>query len=870
MADDMPGRDPNEADADGTSSSTSAVADPRAVLAAWANEHDEWVRFVVRHVLSAGQVLTETELDEAYELFRQEKALAPRVLPVEPRLEVAGGRDEVEEPLTITRVTDVIGVNALVAGAVIEPHEGLTILFGENGTGKTGYARVFKALAGSRTADPILGDIAVESPISPSATIDYLLGSNAHQVSWKGESGKAPFTRMSIFDSPAVNVLVDDDLEYVYVPAALALFQHVIAGLKGVQERADGAIASLTEGTTSIVSRFSRESTIYPLVETLGAATDLPLLKSRLDADPKAGERVALLRKAVAALEANTLGSQLAERKRRARVLLEASTTAACLSEWSVPAYNDLLLKRSTLESDLKTFREGLFAAADLPAAPDESWLSFLTSGEEYRHHLEELGVHDTNRCLYCRQPLSDAGRLLVTKYGEYLEDKIQRDLTVVDRDLETLRRPIQELAMREVDVYVKELAGTSDLPPFFAHLQAVVVSLAEFRTALTKSESIDAETQVTISKLSTEVSASLSATEAESVLLQEQMDNRVEALTKKKTELVELEAAVELSKSWPAIEALVKDAKEADRLKILVRPIPGLSRNITELAKVASDQLINENFEKLFAEECVALRAPNLKLQFVGRQGKAQRRKVLSGRHKPSKVLSEGEQKVLAMADFLAEARLAGISAPVVFDDPVSSLDHRRISEVATRVALLADEVQVVVFTHDILFATTLLSLFERSKRCVYYQVTDEGGKGNVTRATGPRWDSLKNIKGKINESIQAANAESGEARAALVRTGYDWVRAWCEVFTEVELLQGVTQRYQPNVRMTVLPQIKAGALPDAIEVVTRVFDEACRYIDGHSQPLATLGVSPTLSGLEAHWAELQACKKAYDEASS
>ena len=103
---------------------------------------------------------------------------------------------------------------------------------------------------------------------------------------------------------------------------------------------------------------------------------------------------------------------------------------------------------------------------------------------------------------------------------------------------------------------------------------------------------------------------------------------------------------------------------------------------------------------------------------------------------------------------------------------------------------------------------------------------------------------------------------------RAGLVRTGYDWVRAWCEVFTETELLQGVTQRYQPSVRMTNLPKIKTEALPAAIEIVSRVFEEACRYIDGHSQPLPSLGVGPTLAGLEAHWAELTEARTAYNKA--
>jgi hypothetical protein len=99
-------------------------------------------------------------------------------------------------------------------------------------------------------------------------------------------------------------------------------------------------------------------------------------------------------------------------------------------------------------------------------------------------------------------------------------------------------------------------------------------------------------------------------------------------------------------------------------------------------------------------------------------------------------------------------------------------------------------------------------------------------------------------------------------------VWTGYDWIRSWCEVFTEQELLQGVTRRYQPNVRMTVLPQIKPQALGDAIATVTRIFEDACRYIDGHSQPLAAQYVSPTLGGLEQHWQELQGARKLYLDA--
>src|SRR4051794_31025581 len=102
------------------------ATDPRAILAAWANDSDEWVRFVVRQVLDAGRPLSLEDAEDAYQLFRQEKAFDERTAPEVPPLTTAASGVEADEPLTIEKLCDVSGVNALVTGAVIEPHEGLT------------------------------------------------------------------------------------------------------------------------------------------------------------------------------------------------------------------------------------------------------------------------------------------------------------------------------------------------------------------------------------------------------------------------------------------------------------------------------------------------------------------------------------------------------------------------------------------------------------------------------------------------------------------------------------------------------------------------------------------------------------------------
>lgn len=835
------------------------------MLSEWANASDEWVRYIVRHVLVGAGPLSSDEAAGAYSLFRQEKAFDGRELPTEEPLATLDAEDETIEPLTLTSMSQVVGVNALVEGGVIEPHAGLTILFGENGTGKTGYSRIFKALAASRTADVILGNIEATAPKAQSALIEYTLGSEAKTYTWTGTQGVAPFTRMSIFDSPSVSFHIDDDLEYVYVPAALALFNHVIAGIKSVQAAIDGSVKELRSGPTGLLSRFPRTATVYPLIETLGASTNLEHLKSLTDTSADVDTRIAGLRRTVAALEADTISAEIKLQQRVERILKQASDAAMTVAGFNVDDYNSERDVLHGLQKDYRSFRTALFEAADLPADPDDTWSAFITAGEAYQSHLIELDAHDVSRCLYCRQPLNESARALISKYSEYLADKITADITASEARIDAHSEPIISLRVSDATAFAAEYADTEDKPQYRFELDRTLATVATLIDRLRAQSAVESTLteHATVDALA--LAASLTTTANYLDDLKGQAATRLETLATKKKELVEMEAGAELAKSWALIEAYVRDAKQADRLTLLAKPMPGLLRAVTGLAKTASDQMINESFDTLFSEECVALRAPTLDIEFVGRQGRAQRRKVLTGKHKPSTVLSEGEQKVLAMADFLAEARLAGITAPVIFDDPVSSLDHRRINEVAQRVTLLTETTQVIVFTHDIFFASTLLALMETSKRCAYFHITDEEGKGKITRATGPRWDSLTNIKKNINETIQAAGSQDGDARAALVRTGYDWVRAWCEVFTETELLQGVTQRYQPNVRMTNLPKIKSEALPTAIETVNRIFEDACRYIDGHSQPLPTLGVSPTLAGLEAHWAELTTARTTY-----
>ena len=847
--------------------------DPRSSLAQWANNRDEWIRRIVRIVLGSSDQLSESEQALTYQLLLEEKGIDDRTLPTEPLLSSPAQPLAQPEPFNLARMSNVRGVNALVEGEHIDFGLGLTLLYGENGMGKTGYARILKRLAGSRSAEDILADVNLDDdPPPPSADIEYRLGGTSHSHQWNGEQAQPPFTQMSIFDNPSARLHVDDDLRYTYRPASLAFFDRVNLEVQNIGQRIEKERKSLNFGNSALLGRFDSQSAIYHYLESLGPKTNLRELQKYLTLPDNAAEQEKELDSTIAALRADVVRQQISVKSRFQNVLTEVLAYTAVVGDFKVQDYNVALTRLSELRTDQRSLRNNLFAAANLPAEPEQTWEGFIRSGQEYRRHLESLGVHDDTRCLYCRQLLDTGALELIVKYSEYLESQIARDIGAQESTIQVQLKPVEDSSLKSVQLFCEPADSDTDkdMPAPAEQIEVLrnLVSLDEtLRTQFTDKVIVDENILSKISGIGAKIGLWLSDVQATLEELRAQDSDREKSLAEKENELLQLKARLELNRSWGEVETIVAEACRHHKLRTERTAISSILRKITNLSNKASEQLINNNFEQIFRQECAELRAPELELEFSGREGRAQRKKKLPGGLNPSKVLSEGEQKVLAIADFLAEARMSDNSVPVIFDDPVSSLDHRRVGEVARRIADLASDHQVAVFTHDIWLVTHLLEIFEKSDRCMYYQVTDDHGKGTVTLGTGPRWDNIKNMAAKINLSIGKAKKVAGEERQSHTRDAYDSIRSWCELFVEQEVLAKVTERYQPNVRMTSLSRIKVQKLEQTIQTVTSVFEDACRYIEAHSQPLPTLGVAPKLADLENDWEKLQKCRSEYNK---
>lgn len=175
--------------------------------------------------------------------------------------------------------------------------------------------------------------------------------------------------------------------------------------------------------------------------------------------------------------------------------------------------------------------------------------------------------------------------------------------------------------------------------------------------------------------------------------------------------QLGELDARVKLSQVKDAVVTAVAKLEHQGKLKNCLTAVRtnGISLKASEFA----EKVISKDLADALNREFKALGVGGLS---VSLQSRADRGKAL---HKlklqlpqvrsPGEILSEGEQRAIAIGSFLAEVGLSGGKGGIVFDDPVSSLDHRRRERVAKRLAVEAMQRQVIIFTHDIYFLCLL-----------------------------------------------------------------------------------------------------------------------------------------------------------------
>lgn len=300
---------------------------------------------------------------------------------------------------------------------------------------------------------------------------------------------------------------------------------------------------------------------------------------------------------------------------------------------------------------------------------------------------------------------------------------------------------------------------------------------------------------------------------------------------------------------------------------------IGGNTKHITQKYMKLFEQLVTDRYIEIFEQILRDLQRPlKVKIATKGRKGATYKQIIIEADPTvfldmvtPDKVLSEGEKRAVALADFLTEVALDTTSSGIILDDPVTSLDLEWRETIASILNREAKQRQVIVFTHDLPFLYHLNKYAEQQTIDIvthWIKRGDNDGKpGYVFLNNSPTLEQDYRKATKAHEIYQLAKTASAAEQERLLHEGFAALRSSYEALIIFDLFNKVVMRFDER--------ISVGRLKDIVwdvSIVNEVSDKyefLSRYIEGHLHSDAFVASKPTCEMLIKEIEDFKALKK-------
>ncbi|WP_417372255.1 AAA family ATPase [Gelidibacter japonicus] len=813
---------------------------------AFVNGQPYWAKYLSSEIL-AGNEITDSIIDSAYSYLLEELGLKEET--DKPELSISynpNASDDYKENLSFDSIVNVEGVNALTENQKIELTPNLTIIYGTNGAGKSGYARLLKNVFYSKDKANILPNINIDSGHKAIAAIFNFSSEGTNiPLKYPDNIGNGIFNQFAIFDGDIGKKHLSLRNDFSFRPAGLQLFNEFNAALERLNGKLNIEIQSksianpfadddIFQGESEIKTwliQLSHNSKLEELSAHLPYSAEEKAKKVQLDKEYD-DLKIALAQKDKALKELQTIKVQLAARKQN---LVNTNTWFA----------QDQLISVTKAITNCKTkedtaLKEGVekFKTDKIENVGSTEWKQFIEAAAKFAFTQNE-GEYPSlgDNCLLCQQSINDdVPKSLISSYWAYIKSVAEQEAKTAKEKLTKIKADYEKLSFDQfpetdtLAVWLKDKHET-----VLAYLKDGLKEQEILRQTLVsnitdKKDISQVEKQIDLSALDT-----ISETVDKEIksFEEDEQSKKLGELLKKKTYLAHKE---KLEARYSDIESLHKNLIWVNKANQFNKR--AIKKSSTDTEKRLSEEYFNTDYISEFNDECDKLNGKfGIEIDARSSDAQSNRQLFLKG-NDPSAILSEGEQKVIALADFIAETNITVINRGIILDDPVNSLDEERKSLIANRLISISETKQVIIFTHDLVFVSSLLN-YAQDKSLTHecHWVENRNGKpGQVWLRNSPTYEKIYRNAEPVKKLYTEANKTEcpPEQREFLVKSGFTALRTCYEVLVINDLFKNVVQRYNERVSVDSLSSVYFDE--ELINELLDSFAQCCRYMEGHT----------------------------------
>jgi ABC-type lipoprotein export system ATPase subunit len=825
----------------------------------WVNNKPIFWQHAVYRILTKS-ILEENDIIDLVKFCKIEFGLIKQKIP---NVDLNTFKDSIsnsafDSEIIIRKIKNVENIKALKEGEeIIFNDKEITAIYGDNGSGKSSYVGILKHVCKTRGTLPSITKN-LHNPnsthLNQKAEVEYMKDGITGTVEWKDNNISSSILKVvDVFDAHSASHYIGEEDEIAFMPSGLLVLEKLAFCCKKIKQQIDNEISILENNVFNFSFLIEDETEVSKFLKNINHETtinDLRKYSKFTEDNQKELEKINIEIEQLRGTDPKQLIEENNNKIKRFKILKEKyEQIENAFSNEKIDLITKNVNEYNELEKAIDEISKNTFSDLPIEGIGNTTWKHLWESARKFIDEIKGENVFpetDENAiCPLCLQILDADAKKRFLNFEEYVKQDIQSKFDAKSEELnkEKQRYKSLDLNFNSIIPTIDEINEINK--QFKESHNNYLTSVSDYKNKIVKfidNRGKQLEYFTFDKLLSKEANKFINELQEENKRLGSQsVNDRLNELTKQKNEL---EARKNLKKYKPLIAREICRRRKIYLLKECL--LKCNTKSITDFSNSLSKKYVTASLQDNFKNELINLGFSYVQInpETRGERGKQYFYLKLGSEYAISadlkEILSEGEHRAISLATFMAELSLSENKSAIIFDDPVSSLDHKWRNKIAKRIVEEAKTRQVIIFTHDITFLIMLQEHAESLSVDIELKSLTRKIQETGLVAENPPWDALsvkkrigilKNEKQKLE--VLKRNATDEQYKEA-VKSFYGKLRETWERAVEEVVLNDTIKRFGREIQTQRLKKV-IDLTEDDYKIIEKNIKKASKYFSGH-----------------------------------